>query len=328
MMAVKTGLALGFQSASRCLSHAKIKIRTLLDVVLTHPTDKRFVLLIRGICSMNVRLLFAVVGLLVVWENSAWAVNLSFMPGDAFFSIRLTAKVVDALPAEGGTLDLSYAYPKGSGDFCGYAGFEKLQILDASPEFVDRIKSVYRAARVDVPVRIQISVDEDGSRKEFELNGFQAFVCNRDVDWKKQRIGIKYNEDWFNLPKKALAGPRGDGTGKHTACMQYVSFVPGARAVEHDWKYAARYAPLTAVVPDIEGWGVAGEEIEEPVSVRAKEIEIIVLKYGSIKAAFNQKDGVAFFSISDEGVRYCTWGVEDYGDPDLRYSDDPWTGVE
>lgn len=275
---------------------------------------------------------FALVSVLLNLTTSVSAVNLSFMPGDAFFSVRLTAEIVDSLPTEGGTLNLSYAYPKGSGDFCGYAGFEKLTILGASPDFVDRIKSAYRAARIDVPLQIEINVDEDGNRKEFELNGFDAFVCNRDVDWKKQRIGIKYNEDWFNLPKKALAGPRGKGlfgaTGKTTACMQYVSFVTGARAVEHDWKYAARYAPLGAEVPDIEGWGIAHREIEVPVSVRAKDIDIVVLKHGSIKAAFNQKDGVEFFRISEDGVRYCMWGDKDYGDPDLRFFDDPWTGME
>lgn len=240
------------------------------------------------------------------------------MPGDAFFSTRLTAKAAEKLPAEGGTLKFGYAYPEGSGDFCGFAGFTRLEVLGADSDFVKNVRAVHRAIRRDYPLQVEVRVDEDGNRMESELNGIQAFIYNRNADWEKQRIAIKYNEGWFSLPKAALSGPRSSKPFDMTACMQYVSFVPGAEVVAHDWKYAAKFVGLQAKLPDVEGWGVAGPRIKEPVTVQADDIQLIVLEGGSIDEAYGEEDDVAFYSISAEGVDYCYWS-DDHEEGESRF---------
>jgi hypothetical protein len=287
------------------------------------PTPSACTSFFEGSIAMRILSLTLCFAVLTFAASPSIAVNLSFIPGDAFFSTRLTAKSVAKLPAEGGTLKFGYAYPEGSGDLCGFAGFTQLEVLNANSNFAKNVRAVYRAIRNDYPLQIEVRVDDEGNRTESELNGLQAFVYNRNLDWKKQRLAIKYNEGWFSLPKVALSGSRKKNPFDMTACMQYVSFVPGAEAVAHDWKYAAKFAGLQAKLPDVEGWGVAGPRIMEPVTARADDVRLIVLEDNSIKDAYRQEDDVAFYSISAEGVDYCYWS-DDREEGESRFFTTIW----
>lgn len=134
----------------------------------------------------------------------ACGVNLSFMPGDAFFHARLTRESVEKLTSKH-PLELIYDYDLKSGTLGGYAGFANLAVENATDRLKQDLKTLYSTLRVSFPLELRMRAEKE--QAPVELNGFHLFVYNRNVDFNKQRIGLKYNEAWMNLPPEALNSP-------------------------------------------------------------------------------------------------------------------------
>ena len=140
----------------------------------------------------------------VFMASQALAMNIAFMPGDAFFHALLTEESLADLSDEG--MRFRYAHVPMSGGLCGYAGFENLQVTGDTSILNEHLRALYRSLREFYWKELR--VNPDGTTTE--TNGFHVFIHNADVEWSSspssQRIGIKYNESWPNLPESAFQG--------------------------------------------------------------------------------------------------------------------------
>jgi hypothetical protein len=244
--------------------------------------------------------------------------NVGFLPGDAFFHFTLNERLVRSLPEGGGNVKLIYAVqPVGLG---GYAGFGYLQIEPAEPELVQHLHDVYEDHRSYHPKIVERGIrTRDKSEWDVEMNAPHAFIYNRDADWSVQRIGLKYNKDWPDLPAEAFSGP--DRTGWWTSLNVprprvecYHPLVKTYDAVVEDWRNAWRFKPLRVQVPKNIGWGFAdGELIPQPVVARADDIQIVVTASGDMERYFLRELNVSMYQVRKDGVKELTWRKDEEG---------------
>jgi len=263
-----------------------------------------------------VRLIAMVVTVIVLGTaQPGVAQNMGFTPGDAFFVFGLTEELVNDLPEKGGTVTLCYETPLIG--FGGYAGFNNLRIEDVAPQFVDNLRRVYRDHRKSMRKIVGVDILEDGAKRETEMNPPIAFVYNRDVDFSLQRIALKYNEDWPNLPADAFVGPGRDmelgGDVLYGRAEVYQPLVKTYDAVVEDWRNAKRFAPLHVRVPKNVAWGKAHDPIEEPVVAQCKDVQVVVTTEEDLDNYFLRKPGVQFYQVTPEGIDVCRWKAGDDG---------------
>ena len=264
----------------------------------------------------NIRLLLVcLVGILPATAQLGVAQNMGFTPGDAFFVFGLTEKLVNELPEKGGTVTLGYETPLIN--FGGYAGFDNLRIEGVAPRLVDNLRRVYRDHRKFMPKIVSVRILEDGTKRETEMNPPIAFVYNREADFSVQRIALKYNEDWHNLPADAFVGPSRDmslgGNVFHSRAEVYQPLVKTYHAVVEDWRNAKRFAPLKVRVPKNVAWGKAHEPIKQPVVAQGKDIQVVVTTEEDLEHYFLRTLNVDFYQVTSEGIDVCTWEAGDEG---------------
>lgn len=231
--------------------------------------------------------------------------NIGFMPGDAFFHSRLTQAVAESASPEK-PLTLSYDPPPFSGGFGGYAGFQKLEITGVSHSMTNSLKEVYSELRKFKAKELRVDVSPEGVEVPVETNGFHLFVYPRDAEWKIQRFGLKYNENWMDLPEDAFAGANREGFARVPAEV-YSPFVRHYCAVAEDWKYCRRFAALPVTVPDSIGWGLLHTPINVPVSISADDVQIVILRFEVLRMYFNCKNRSDFFCITKHGSEHWRW---------------------
>jgi len=243
------------------------------------------------------------------------AQNMGFTPGDAFFLFALTEKLVNDLPEKGGTVTLCYETPLIG--FGGYAGFNNVRIEGAPTQFVENLRRVYRDHRKSMRKIVGVDIMEDGTKRETEMNPPIAFLYNRDVDWSEQRIALKYNEDWPNLPPDAFAGPGRNmalgGDVLYGRAEVYQPLVKTYDAVVEDWRNAKRFAPLKVRVPKNVAWGKAHEPIKEPVVAQSKDVQVVVTTEEDLEDYFLRKPDVQFYQVTPDGIDVCSWQAGDDG---------------
>jgi|GEM_PF-5693298 len=238
----------------------------------------------------------------------------AFIPGDAFFVFLLNEKMLDAMPAQGGDVEIPYhvaAPPFGR----LYTGFGKLLLKDVPQKAIQNIRWVYTAHRQHFPKITRA----DG----VELNPPVAFLFNHDVDWKTVRIGLKFNEDWPNLPPAAFNGPdRGVGRkDQRTGASHYVPLVKRYEAVVYDWQNAQQINPLRVRVPENVAWGKGGEIIANPVVLSYAECQVVVTTEEDLEVYFLQlplPDGPILFRLAGPEVSECFWEIDDDGETVMK----------
>jgi hypothetical protein len=267
---------------------------------------------------MRYHFLTQVTGVLICVTASAspcWAVNPGFIPGDALFHSVLTEDYLQTLRPASGTLELNYIYPEPM-MFCGYGGFDRLTVRKCPPALYDGLRRAYRAARKDYPKLVQVFEESDGRKHSVEFNGLGLFVCNKNCDWNTQKIGLKYNEHWFDFPinsPRPKFGWLDPGTGRmNIPAYRYVSFLSGAEAVVEDWQNGPRIPGLAVQLPEAKGWEFAGPKIEAPIVANAEDVELVVT-CDPVDDYFRQKDGAAFYVVRTSGVRKMQWQLSDDG---------------
>lgn len=234
--------------------------------------------------------------------------NVAFMPGDAFFHAKLTSAVVESFPANGGKLILSYSHVPLSGGFGGYAGFEQMEIRNVPSQMTSALRGLYTELRRHHAKVVWIDVDAEGNEIAREMNGFHLFVYNRDVKWRSQVIGLKYNERWTDLPPQATLPTEGSPVrfGRSPMIM-YTSFIATYSAVVEDWKNARRFHTLKVNVPKGVPWGLPGPKITQSVSVDAADIQLIICPDDDLKLYFKKKRNFEFFAVDVDGVKRFVW---------------------
>lgn len=272
----------------------------------------------------------SVVGSLIVAScvASAYAVNPGLMPGDAFFHSTLTE---DALESFGERrIVLEYVYPPDSVAFCGYAGFNRLEIVGDTAAISASVEAVYRALRRDYD--LQLRVDSDG--KQWETNGFELFVYPKEVKWSRSTVvGLKYNEGWADFVPQA---PRRNGKKlplpKASIEKRYTTFVEGDAAVILDWQFGETVPPLGArYPPELEGKiPVGGRELV--ATIDAKDIQIVITPcelddvFRWMTRASDDSGYSFFLAVTSEGVtKWHSGGWDVEKQMRGRLNSEPWS---
>lgn len=244
----------------------------------------------------------------------ASAVNLAFMPGDAFFHAELTAKSLKRFGGSG--IGLEYAYPPDTFAFCGYAGFTKMKIVGETRALSSHVKSFFKAR-----YKQQAGKEYVGAMgPEEDFAGFRLFVYDRSFAYTPgSRIGLKYNENWARLQKEATDSPkRKRGMGR-TEELRFTTFVPTVDAVAHEWQHATEVSGLPTRVPAGAGWGTSGPRIKEPAQIDAAKVQLVVVPEHNLAVLFERTPGTEFFAITIDGIVRWHW------DERRDHQSEPWS---
>ena len=172
--------------------------------------------------------------------QSAHATNLWFMPGDACFPAVLDKSFAEEFGESKHNLRVDYASLRGGGYFCGYAGFDVIEIQDVPDVWSDRIREIYTALRVGSPRRVEQEFDTNGKvERETESNGFLMFVQNGSFDIDKFQLGFRYNEDW-----------RDDFPGDKNRSYLYQPYFAHRSDIIEDWGNSKHVSPLKVQFPE------------------------------------------------------------------------------
>lgn len=245
----------------------------------------------------------AILPLIIVFSitRAVDAVNIAFVPGDAFFPSILTTVDLERFEQDG--LILKYRYPPSMVfSFCGYSGFQKLHITGNTDKLIENLQRCYQVNRETF--RKELIEESDGTLRE--TNGLLLLVYNKNVDWQstRLRLGIKYNENWNNYPDDAFTKvPR---RLKNKAYI-YNTFVKTADAVIHDWQYAEKFSGINVNVPPGTGWGYPGPQIDVPVTIDADAVQIVVLSFDNTEKLFRQRYRQDFDVVNSEGYFRYTY---------------------
>ncbi len=260
----------------------------------------------------------------------ARAVNPALMPGDAFFHSTLTAESLESFGDKG--IGLEYVYPPGSMAFCGYAGFERLEVVGDTAAISESVKAVYRALRRDFELELRV----DSAGKQKELNGFDLFVYPKEVRWSRSTVvGLKYNEDWASLPPEAAEG--GSSRSRMPGAKaeaRYTTFVEGAPAVLLDWQHGEKVPALGVRYSSGLAWGVPGSRLEAAATIDAEDIQVIITPnkledifiWMTQSPEFDDMSYSQFFSVTSEGVTQWhsgDWDLSEEGLGELNAL--PWS---
>lgn len=242
--------------------------------------------------------------------NYSFASAVYFMPGDAFFHARLTKAVCDGIP-EGETIDIILSYepamtsPPG---FSGWAGFQKLKIVNVPRAFVDNLRKLYDDRRGYYRTQLQLPLPTDEDQTPLEINGFRMLVYSKEFNPQRYPIFQKYNEDWTS-PLEEKLGVR----PAIARAVIYDPFVKHYDAVVDDWRHAADVPALPVTVPDNQDWGYAGEKIEEPVTISFNKIRVYVEEGNMPIDHFKRRWDVHFDEVATDRIqtyRYMRKKVE------------------
>jgi hypothetical protein len=277
-------------------------LRWSVAVVETRAVGRK-----EGATMAKRRWLMATVSVVIgtVCSRAGVACNPGFIPGDAFFHSELTSDFVSRMRVEGGALLLHYAYPEPLSG-CGYSGFATLKVEGCPASLGQQLRLVYQAARSIEPRVVRIVSESDKVERAVEINALHMFVYNKGADWRAQKIGLKYNEHWYDFAVDVRMAKKLQRTP--VAAYVYAPFVPLVDAVAEDWQFSRRFAGLGASVPDVQGWGLPGEEITIPVTMKYADLEMVIT-LDKLESYFRRKEDATFYVIHGETSAQFRWHV-------------------
>lgn len=239
---------------------------------------------------------------------SASGQSLGFMPGDAFYVFVMEEKLLDSFPAEGGTIVLPYMDPYVPfGSYFG--GFRRLQIEGVPKEYLERLRRLYEFDREYRPKIVQRYKTDDGETHEREMNPPIAFVYNRGIDWSKQELALKYNENWANLPDAAFGDIDRRTVESDQIVEWYQPLVATAEAIKNDWQGCLKFSGLNVRVPPSVPWGLvsAKEPVQSPVVGDFRDLQIIVTTTEELLEYFAHTPLTVFYEVHGDGIDTLHW---------------------
>ena len=250
-----------------------------------------------GIRNTKSLLLFATAFLSC--SEIVFATNFGFLPGDSCFHTTLSKEFVEKLQLEKDPI-FSYVRPKNaSRNFCGYGGFFRMQYTDMPAEFKTNLKKVYEEIRTLHRRRMEVypeTVQDEEDGRDIptgkmireEINPIHVFFVNADFDLKEFRIGLKYNENWYEQKQQTIKhNPKDVGLDL---------FVESENAVMMDWRDAKRVRQLDAQSPTL-----STKTTNQPVKVTGK-LKAIVLPTGKIKGYFLRE--LPYYVVDETGISW------------------------
>jgi hypothetical protein len=269
-----------------------------------------------------------------IWQQPATgsANNNFFLPGDSFFHAILTEAVLADIEKSKSPV-FQYNRPDHLNSFfCGYAGFEQLQVKDMSPAIKKNLTMLYRHLREAYPLQIELVQEtklvrdasggfdnevKTGKILRREMNGFSMLFYNADFDADRYRLALKYNENWV---KEVVA------FGHRQEHVQFEFFVREEEAILSDWRDCQLVKPLNVISPPIQ---IRRSSNPLPPMTLKSKVRIFILPEGKFNAAFDRSGFI--YEITEAGVqiygpgRAGKWKTRAY-DEDLKISPAPGKG--
>ncbi len=239
----------------------------------------------------------AAVGIVLLLASPGPAANGYFIPGDAFFYFELDQAEWKALQA-GELTSVRYDRPEHLGFmFCGYAGYENLDLSNLSDEFRGHLVAAVASVKEKYPTKI-VEIDH-GEPKFFgdpsgierkETNKLRVFVHNRSFDLSRFRIGLKYNESW---------GETVAGMGLDREDFHYGFFVPTPQGIAESWRMGSAVRPLAVQFPESDRRGF----VREPLKIDPAKTTFLVCPPVSLTSlCFPPREGrLRCFAVSEDG---------------------------
>lgn len=211
--------------------------------------------------------------------------DVGFWPGDAFFHFSLTETTLEGMSDHGIRLDYFQMPPGGA-----YDGFRHLVITGDTASLHRRLRKVL-ALNSERPAAVR--------------HGFDALVYNVNVKWstKHRRIGMKYNESWAEVPAQYLDPASKQPRLSRASLHHYHALINSPAAIIHDWQFAREVDGLAVEVPRDGGWGIAGRSIDVPLSIDARDVQIVVVTQSDLGPVFEQRNDAQFYTISNQRLR-------------------------
>jgi hypothetical protein len=224
--------------------------------------------------------------LALLGPTNAQAHNTFFLPGDAFFHTVLTGEVVQQFQREK-NVRLSYKRPADAEfAFCGYAGFQHLDLVDAPRGLKENVAALYRKLREKRPAVF----DEHDDGTKHEVNGFHLFAYNADFDFANRHIGLRYNENWV---EETMA------FGHRREHVFLEEFVRARKATSEDWRDAASVKSLAADCPKA-GMPRSGRDYD-PALLRQGYVLVVAEREG-LEDYFLMKEGATYYTLAGDQV--------------------------
>ncbi|ADB18476.1 hypothetical protein Psta_3821 [Pirellula staleyi DSM 6068] len=176
---------------------------------------------------------------LLATTQVALANNNLFLPGDAYFPAIMTQEDVERVLAEKvGERRFEYSSFRGyDGAFCGFAGYGVGILQGVDDPFAKNLASVYQHIRT-YQFRELREIKHQGKLLREETNGMQVLFYPTDFDFKKQQLGLRYNENWVDAVLKF---------GHDRSYLRYCSLVNDPEAVAGSWRDGAMVPGLKFV---------------------------------------------------------------------------------
>lgn len=238
------------------------------------------------------------------------AQNPEFVPGDAFFYSEITHEFVGKLAGN----KITFTHVDSVENFGSFYGFNRLRINNVPDKAISDLQLLYSDLREFNSRELLELKKRDGSIEIREMNPFPLLIYNADVDWEKQRIGMRLNENWKDVPPEALSKDTQrykswNLFGKNTAPTHrvYHSFVQNYEAVKWDIRFAEWHDPLKVTVPKDIAWAIHGPRITTPVECEFEDVQLIVLTSNNLNKYFRRNRYYRFYSIDKDGISVHAW---------------------
>ncbi|MBX3449482.1 MAG: hypothetical protein KF777_07985 [Planctomycetaceae bacterium] len=216
--------------------------------------------------------------------SSSDAANVSFVPGDAFFHAVLAPREIVESFSSAGTVRLVYAPPSHEvPNFGGFLGLCNLDIEVSEPLSRTKLASVLES-------------DSANSKP------LSVFVYNKDFDLRRDRLCLKYNEEW--RPRHSTNPVQ----VKLRRSIGYSSFVRTYEAVVEDWGNAAEVPGLKVEGELEKATLLLGESIASPAKTRLADVMIAVLLAGDHTSCFERRGNVRVLLLHEgklESLRFA-----------------------
>ena len=225
---------------------------------------------------MKSKQLIASFALLIAVSQTLHANNTYFLPGDAFFYIRLDLEASLKL-ADSKSPILPYGSHWNGGFGCGHIGYQNIEFTNMS----DATKKAF----VDSYRKFQDDIDSDQN-----LGGkMSVFVYSKDYDWKKYGLGLQYNENWVS-ESVAFGAPRDH--------VRLENFVAQPSSLMQSWRDSTLVAPLPTSNPKLPD-GHKQAWTKTPVSIDCSKCRILIIPNRNFDSHVAPSNGLELIEIAD-----------------------------
>jgi len=215
--------------------------------------------------------------LVALGSSLSLANNTYFLPGDAYFYIRLDLESAQQLTNSKSPI-LQYGSHWNGGYGCGQIGYQKIELTNMSADTKSAIVDTYR--------KFEKTVNDDPNLSGGQIS---VFVYSDEYDWGKFGLGLQYNENWVD--ESVAFGVSRDH-------VRLESFVTKPNSIMQNWRDSTLIAPLPAVCPTLPN-GHKQAWTKTPVKIDLAKCKIVILPNRDFDSYVTPTNGLQLIEISD-----------------------------